>query len=452
MKKIFLSIPSLWAYRNFIYSNVILQLKKKYDLIILIPENSKYGEAIKNLGFECIEYPINKISFYEKFLKKVINIKLIKSRTEFKKSKLEIEIRKIPISLTGKIFYFLAECLSILLNNKLLYYLYRLSAKDRRYDFIVNRIALESESVIIATNLVVKHELILFLQFSSLKNRKINFINSFDNTTSRGFMPFKDFNYHIVWNYKMAKDLIDIFGIDDCQIEILGTPQFDLLSYGSNYPLKFNDINYKTVENRQYILYCGGHYSILPFEVKIVTEMIKFLNQHIKGLNFIIRLHPLDDWKRWESDLNSISNVEFDYPWKQNSVNPLVSIPVKYEYLRHARILKKALLILNIASTTSLDCCVLNKAVYNLCFDHFNCHGELDKVYSSNHYIPIIESQVAPLIFNYTQLELIIKQLLLKHEPEELEINRINFAKNYCSFSTSSLFYDRFEMFLKQII
>jgi hypothetical protein len=138
-----------------------------------------------------------------------------------------------------------------------------------------------------------------------------------------------------------------------------------------------------------------------------------------------------------------------NYPWKQNSTNPLMSLPEKYEYLRHDRMLNNAILVLNIGSTTSLDACVLNMLIYNICFVSYKQNGELDLIYDSEHYSPIIASKAAPLVFSIFQLVEINSELVQDSEPKEMPLKRCSFAKEYCGYEESSIFTIRFDDFLK---
>jgi hypothetical protein len=450
MTKVYLSIPSLWSFRNFVYSNIIDDLKKKYEFTLLVPEGSNYLKVIEKLGYNYIQYPINEYKFTERLFIKALNLKLLRNNEALKKSKLVLLSVVVPSSISGKIIHTFTQIISFCLPFQILFYFYKKAAKDKRYNEIVAQVSENVGSLLIATNIVVKHELILFLQFVGLKNKKIDFINSFDNTTSRGFIPFIIFDRHIVWNNKMTQELVDIFHVQKSEVEILGTPQFDLLSLGGKTPLNSDDPQFKIVENSKFILYCAGHYSFTPLEVKIVKEMIQELNKSFDDLHYVIRVHPLDNWERWKENGNLPTNVTMDYPWKQNSTNPLMSLPEKYEYLRHGRLLNNAMLILNIGSTTSLDACVLNRPVYNVCFDTYNQKGELDMIYNSEHYSPIIASNSAPLVFNISQLEEIISVLLQNSEAEELQLKRISFAKEYCGFDETINFAKRFDRFLER--
>ena len=451
MEKIFFSIPSFWSFRNFVYSDLIEVLKVKYEFIFLIPQESSFSKVFDSLGFSYIEYPTKPNSSVNMLLLKALNMKLLRNNKVLQNSKLVMLSLKIPKLFAGKVIHFLAILISFIFSKKILFYFYQLASRDKRYDSIIEEIEKDPLATIVATNFVVKHESVLFCHFLRLKNKKINFINSFDNTTSRGYVPYAIFDKHIVWNSKMKEELVSIFKINKDSIDILGTPQFDLLKNGSGIKLKTEDRLFNFVENENYILYCGGHHTLLPFEVKIVSDVIKSVNSNFQNLHFIIRMHPLDDWDRWKSIERMYENVVFDFPWKQNLNNPLLTIPDKYEYMRHARILNNAKMILNIGSTSSLDGCVLNIPVYNLCFKNYNMVGELDMIYRSEHFAPIIASNSAPLIYDINQLFIIITQLLKGEEPKEMSERRINFSREYCGYSGLNNFIERFDKFISKV-
>lgn len=447
-KKILISIPSLWAIRNFIYSGLIEDLKSKYSIVIMLPEGSEYLSLVINTGCEYIEYPICKYNFLERVLSRSLNSKLLKRSEAMRKSKLVSLSMETPNSTKGRILKLLTTILSNTFSEDILFFIYGKVTKDHRFDRILEYINKNKEALIIATNIVVKHELMLFMHLKNNPINKIDFINSFDNTTSRGFVPFRLFDHHLVWNKKMKDELIQIFNVDTDKVSIIGTPQFDLLIVGGNSPLLKNDLLYSVVENKKYILYCAGHFSLFPFEVNIVQNMVIELNNRNNDLIFIIRMHPLDNHQRWQEN-QFPQNVIFDTPWKQNETNPLMSVPEKYEYLRHGRILNKAQLILNIGSTTSLDACVLNKPVFNLNFNEDNTNGELDIIYKSEHYEPIIASEAAPLVYSIDELEHQINAIYNNQESTDQSLKRQKFAEEYCGFSNSNLFSDRFEDYLQ---
>ena len=69
------------------------------------------------------------------------------------------------------------------------------------------------------------------INYTSLAAKKrvpiFGIIKSFDNITSKGFMPVMP-NYVSVWNKQMQEELIKIHSIKNKLIHISGAPQFDI--------------------------------------------------------------------------------------------------------------------------------------------------------------------------------------------------------------------------------
>lgn len=449
--KIVISIPSLWSVRNFLYTNFVIILKQKYEIEFLIPENSDYLEAVRNTGCEYHIYPVKKFSIIERIFSRALNRKLLNRSDALRKSKLVLLSMNYPPNMVGYFLHYSAIFLQIFFTENFLFRFYILMVRDKRFNELINEITKSPNAIFMATNIVVKHELFLFMNLAHLNNIKIDFINSFDNTTSRGFLPFRIFDKHLVWNRKMKDELMDIFFIEDSKIEISGTPQFDLLKEGGDTKLDKNDYLYSIVENESYIVYCAGHVDLFPFEKRVVKKILNIISTNHPDLKIIVRLHPLDQHQLWFDRFKDNDEIIFDIPWKQNENNPLLSVPKKNQYLRHGRLLNKALLVLNLGSTTSLDSCVLNRPVYNIYFDEFNNNSELDLIYESEHYAPIMESGAAPGIKNTDELLKIISFLKRGIEISQLSDKRKKLAESYCGFSFKDDFISRFDRYISNL-
>ncbi len=427
-------------------------LKEKYDFEFLIVENSEYIEVVKSTNCKFHLYPANRFSFFERIILRALNRKLLKRSEALRKSKLVQLSMKYTNTFHGYLFHYIAIFLQLFFTENFLYRIYKKVISDVRYDEICNYIKLNPRALLIATNSVVKHEFVLFMNLSYLSNLKIDFINSFDNTTSRGFLPFRMFDKHLVWNQKMKNELKEIFYIKDSKIELIGTPQFDLLTEGGAKSLNVDDHLYNVVERKKFITYCAGHVALFPFEKDIVQNIVSVLTSKFKDLEIVVRLHPLDNHQLWHDRFINQSKIIFDIPWKQNETNPLLSVPNKYEYLRHGRLLSKSLIVLNLGSTTSLDACVLDKPVYNIYFEEFNKNGELDLMYQSEHYSPIMESGAAPGVKSTDELVKIITDLKLGIEEPTLSSKRKKLAETYCGFSYSENFITRFDSYISKLV
>jgi hypothetical protein len=61
--------------------------------------------------------------------------------------------------------------------------------------------------------------------------------------------------------------------------------------------------------------------------------------------------------------------------------------------------------VLNIGSPTFLEACLMNRPLFNFCFDSYNQNDELDMIYDSKHYSPIFASNSASLILEFHNLK-----------------------------------------------
>lgn len=446
-RNLIISIPSLWALRNFIYTNIASKLKESHELYFLTLSDSEINNIITREGYNTINYVVKPNNTFQKSIIKSLTKKIIRKHKNLGKSRLiQLSLQRFK-GIRGICLQYAELALSIL-PEKILLKLYKINI-IYKIDSKIHKLLRES-TTLISTNFVVKHEMDIFLVLDKSDSTTINFVNSFDNTTSRGYIPFHIFNYHIVWNMQMKQELSKIFNINSLCVLIMGTPQFDLLKEGSQLELDTTDNIYEIIEKSPYVLYCAGHYSLLPFEVQIVQELIDVINRiKEREVNIIIRLHPLDDYDRWKMIIKQYNNVYIDIPWKQNLNNPLESVPERYEYTRHGRIINNALMIFNIGSTSTLDACILDRPVYNLYFNNYNNSGSLDLIYNSEHFSTIINSGAAPLVSSYEKIEEILRSS--SHKCDELSKRRILLANSYCGYDAKNKFVDRFYTFIESL-
>ena len=88
----------------------------------------------------------------------------------------------------------------------------------------------------------------LIYQAEKLKIKTVAFIFSWDNLASKGRMA-GNFYYYLVWSNLMKKELLHFYAsVNDFQVEIVGTPQFEpyvldrYQTTKANFYKKFNKI------------------------------------------------------------------------------------------------------------------------------------------------------------------------------------------------------------------
>lgn len=142
----------------------------------------------------------------------------------------------------------------------------------------------------------------------------------------------------------------------------------------------------------------------------------------------------MEKYERWTYLASKYNNVFIDYPWVQDPQNPNWAVPSKYEFKRLGRILTKAKINFNIASTVTLDCCILDRPIINL---YFSVTKEDEKVvrnyYHLDHYKDITVANCAPRAEDENQL-LTFTRLLLE-KPGEYSESRKRVRAQICDYS-----------------
>jgi len=415
----------MWSVRNFIYSEFKSKVEERFNVYYLVPEVNNLQSFFKSYGKKVIFYPIQKFSSFEDILYialkyKSLKIESLKNNHEFFRSYL-----KPPNVLKAK----MKDWVGLLLSKIL-----PVSSIEKLLITFSSTVALKRLSVsiveidpyfILATNHIVKYEIKIFSFFQKYKYNTRLYVNSFDNLTSRGILPLRYFDHYFVWNDKMTSELKEYYNIPNTKISKVSTPQFDLLFEGANERLDKSDAMYDLVENTEFLLYSTGHFSLLPEEPGIVEKFVEKLqgDNQIKKLKIIVRPHPMEKYERWTYLSVKYNNVFIDYPWVQDPQNPNWAVPSKYEFKRLGRIISRAKIIFNIASTITLDCCILDKPVINL---YFSIKPEDEIVvrnyYHLDHYKDITAANCAPRAAEENQL-LFYTRLLLE-KPNEYSDNR----------------------------
>jgi len=259
----------------------------------------------------------------------------------------------------------------------------------------------------------------------------INEIMSFDNLTSK--TNHMVYDYYLVWNQGMQDQLLRFYPqVKPNQISITGTPQFD-------FHLR-QDCNWKRDETLErlglppgakYFLYAAGSASLTPAEPALVTRLAERMqaNDLLHGYWLVVRLHPRDDWSRWEP-VRSVSNrLVLSKPWGAESG---VVYPAMADQARLTSSLAHAKACINIASTVSLDAAILDRPVIGIRFDQEpDAPREiLYEEFDTDHYRPLVES--GGLRLAYTWEDLFILMIEAIKNPERDKEERLHMVSKEC--------------------
>lgn len=270
----------------------------------------------------------------------------------------------------------------------------------------------------LSTSCVVGTERGVFHMLQRLGIPTVAHVLSFDNLTSRGFLPIKGFSRYLVWSERMRRELGEFFDIRPEMVEITGTPQFDFhldprLWLDRRQTATVLSIN----PERPYALYCANHWALTPAEPALVAELISRLATHerTRNLEWVVRLHPMDRYDRWEDLRQRFPRVQISHPWPQLTQQVRWGCPSSEEIALLGNSIRHAAVVLTVASTTVLDAAVVGTPA--ICIG-FHPDGPPEEgafyhdVHFTHHFRPVVESGAAPLARTYDELiELVVQAL-----------------------------------------
>jgi hypothetical protein len=221
-------------------------------------------------------------------------------------------------------------------------------------------------------------------------------ILSFDNLTSRGPLPRDD--YYLVWGPGMRAHMARFYpDIDESRVFVTGTPQFDFHRWPTCTWSRERTLSALGLSPRtRYFLYGASHAALTPEEPLLVSQLASRMKGHsaLRHHTLVVRLHPLDDSRRWAIATDREPQVRLSAPFEATSATDGWAMPSADDYSRLTSSLAHADGCINIASTLSLDAAILDRPV--ICLD-FRTEPDAPRdmlfgEYETEHYAPLVAS------------------------------------------------------------
>ena len=268
----------------------------------------------------------------------------------------------------------------------------------------------------LSTSHVINWEWALFRAMHALKIPIATHVLSFDNLTARGYIPTKHFDHFLVWHEAMADELKRFYAIPENRITITGTPQFDFhVRHEFHWSREQTTQALGLDSRRPYFLHCANHHAMTPGEPELVAAVVReaSTDARFQKHQWVVRLHPLDDYKRWEPLAQQFDNVRISQPWSQVRGEACWAAPTNEELARLANTLRYADATMTMGSSTALDSAVVDTPIICVGF-HPRTGSAEDNFYRTSHfthhYSPIMESKAAPLALNMAELMQLLGQ------------------------------------------
>jgi hypothetical protein len=432
--KIYISISTGWAIRNYIQTGILSELSKKYLIEIICPEI--YIDNIKNLinDDEIIvkKYNLNHEPLIWKIFrqtKKKIYLEARKSNTE----KIWDKYGKRPAY--KKIGSIIIRALIMAIGDKNLYkYTLKfeeiLNITSKADSFFIED---KYNKIFLATHASTHFEETLFRAAKKKCDATILSILSWDHLSSK-IEVSPGFNYIFVWNEVSKNELIETISYyDSNQVFIVGAPQFDCYcekpTFSYDQWCKKYSLNeaYKTIlfSTMPQVRHDGQHL--------ILKNLVEAYNNNIikeRKLQFLVKIHPFDNTNIY-NNLEIYDNIKFIKTSLSENKKPEEWIPYTNSMLENRDALFFSSLNINIFSTMTLEAAFLNTPIINIAFDY---QGQTNPIpcaryYEFDHFKPIVNSKCSVIAYSFDELILSINNILIN--PDELEQNRKFISNRY---------------------
>lgn len=221
------------------------------------------------------------------------------------------------------------------------------------------------------------------------------FILSWDNPTSKGPFPFRPDRF-ILWNNILREELIQYHGYRDEDLFVSGVPQFDLyLDRASFLPRAEFFAKWGLDPALKLITYTTGTPGTSPFDHEVVELLDRARREGAFAMpsQLLVRLHPKDrpeDYRRFEGQPGLVlqrAGRSAPLPDQWN--------PTREDMYGLAELMSYSDVVINVASTITIDASVFDKPVVNVAFDGFQTHPYAEscqRYYEYEHYRRIVQT------------------------------------------------------------
>lgn len=419
MKKIGIVITDGVGYRNFVLSDFLTEISKKYSNVIIysgLPKES-YDKLSLAENIEVKELKIflesKKTWFYRK-LKEVAHMTLHKNyyginnnlkRGYPKKNTKRGLLTKLAYKIAG--VYHSEKAINKYENAQ-----FNAFKNDKITQGYLKVLKEDNPNLLFFTHQRPPYLAPLVYCAKRLNIHTTSFIFSWDNLASKGRM-MGSFDSYLVWSDLMEKELNYFYpNTNPKNIKVIGTPQFEPYVMDRYKPNKLNFLKKFNLDpNKKVICYSCADAGIGANDSVHITSVMNYINNNPNlNLQLLVRTSPAEDGLRFEPLKSKFPEIKWNVPkWELARNNHVESwsqrIPSIEDVIDLRSILEFSVLNANMCSTMGLDFMLFDKPVIYTVFGN-----ESNGLYNDQ------------LFLNYVHLEYVIdsKAVAIAKDEEEL--------------------------------
>lgn len=439
-RKILLALPFGQTIRDVLRSDTYTELKQRQDIELVIlssaSNNPEFREEFggENVTFEHLgEYKPNRLellwqSFYL-------------STLAFQSNTIRLYAQNDPKSAL-RLFIPLSNGLSRVIGRfrlqGLLGFLMKISNRQRNYKAVFDK---HNPDLVVVTRVLRASPDYPVLKEAAARDLPlIALVSSWDNFTTKGFFPF-GVKKLVVWNDVMKREAVNLFGFPEKDIFLSGIPRFD--NYFKRQGMRSKEAFFAEFgldPNKKLLTYTTGNKTlVLPpgDDTSAEADVALYLAQAIEsgrleGVQLMVRLHPLADPEDFHK-LKDRDGVILQIPGKKGEFRDRLFS--KADDVEIAETVCYSDLIINVASTMTIDAAVFDTPSLSVSFD---IRGELPfrssakRIYEYEHYRKLRETGGVHMV--HTPEEMIEQAQVYLQTPSLNSDKRQSIINQQCQF------------------
>jgi CDP-glycerol glycerophosphotransferase (TagB/SpsB family) len=228
----------------------------------------------------------------------------------------------------------------------------------------------------------------------------------------------------IVWSDFQKKQLIEYYGYKANDIFIAGIPHTDYFVYYQDEFLTKRKLMKKigASPNKKLITYTTGSRLATPFEHEIVEIICKAIRDGriAQSPHLHVRLHPADDFGRYEKLKRYSEFITFEEAGRFATKE--LWFPSEKDLIHYANLLACSDVVVNVASTVSLDAAIFDTPIVNLAFDGYKkrkFHVSNTRYFQTTHYSALVKTGAVSVARNAGEMVNFINKYLSKPELDK---------------------------------
>jgi len=234
------------------------------------------------------------------------------------------------------------------------------------------------------------------------------FIFSWDNLASKGRMA-GNFDFYLVWSNLMKQELLTFYqSVNENQIAVVGTPQFEpyvLNKYGYNKDSFQNKFRLDPDKPTIFFTCNDASSENDPSYLELLAEFI-VQKKLVKDVNLIVRTSPAEEPTRFENYIKKYPFITWNFPdWNISREGHQEAWTQRVPSVADLNDLKSLLqhcdLSVNVLSTITLDAFIFDKPVINPVFGN-ETNGWFDdqKFLKYEHLSKLVDSDSTDIVKN----------------------------------------------------